>query len=153
MLSSTHSRSAVGTHLEKYMQYGAKKSILYNSANWARSRESGNGCKLTPLFSEPKKDEEQKLNVTCKTVHLMKKACLQIEYSWIQPLRASTSHQIQVFPFNARWFARGILHLFTVHDRLCTFFKAHILFCTSTSNIRSPVAGENLYSFYFRQAA
>lgn len=59
---------AVRTHLEKYVQCSAENQ--YNSTNWALRRESGNSCNSYTLL-QPKDDEEQKFNVTCKAVHLL----------------------------------------------------------------------------------
>lgn len=63
---------AAGTHLEKYTQYSAEESIPYNGANWAHSpRVKEMAATHTHTVSgEPGEDEEQKLNVTCKSAHL-----------------------------------------------------------------------------------
>lgn len=59
---------AVRTHLENYCS--AVQRNQYNSTNWALSREPGNSCNSYTLL-QPNDDEEQKLNVTCKAVHLL----------------------------------------------------------------------------------
>lgn len=91
---------AVGTHLEKYMQYSAEESILYNSANWALSRDSENDCNSHP-FLQPREDEEQTLNVTYKSANR-----IQLGFSGSHiSFRSNSSLSIQHWTV-----AHGILH-------------------------------------------
>lgn len=82
----------------------------YNSANWALSRDSGNGCNSYP-FPQPEEDEEGKLNVISKTVPLF----VTIEKKTTQLCKQNTdtficlSSQIQIkfqsvqVTFNTGW--------------------------------------------------